>query len=300
LIGNNSQACGGFIQCEALPRFLPGDCQQLLLSFDFAQRIPLGCIVNSVVVVYIGGGTGTLPRNIALQSRGAAIVVIHTDSLLNIESFSTTDLNVSDSFLLDPSFRLVVSGGRLQIASSRVEIRCISIDVNFTLPTTTIPTTTTNSISTITATTSSITSITSSITSTITSITSTNNTTTGQSITTGSTMHDAMTDTIASAINAQLIGGIFGGIVALILIGAVIACIVARNRRKLPHQDDNSMVPAHVSSSNYGPISQSSVYDNSFLKHSPSTNYDDGAVLHNIYGTSKPTTNYDDPSILRS
>jgi beta-lactamase regulating signal transducer with metallopeptidase domain len=46
-------------------------------------------------------------------------------------------------------------------------------------------------------------------------------------------------DTQPSNDNAALIGGIVGGIVALLLVGGLIAFLVARNRRNANEQDNN-------------------------------------------------------------
>jgi hypothetical protein len=111
--------------------------------------------------------------------------------------------------------------------------------------------------------------------------------------------------------NSALIGGIVGGVVALLIVVGVIAFIVMRNRKAAnyqpPQQNDVSMVPPQASASNYGRISArpvSSHYDESFLTHSPATNYDDAGVLaNNNYGIANANanaiqTNYDDPSVL--
>jgi cytoskeletal protein RodZ len=78
-----------------------------------------------------------------------------------------------------------------------------------------------------------------------------------------------------------LIGGVVGGVVALLIVVGVIAFIVTRNRRKAANNQDQpsnrndvSMAPAQASSSNYGKINvqpASSHYDESFLTHSPSS-----------------------------
>jgi hypothetical protein len=114
--------------------------------------------------------------------------------------------------------------------------------------------------------------------------------------------------------NTALIGGIVGGVVALFLIIGLIVFIVTRNRRKVANNQDQpsnrndvSMAPAKASASNYGQISaRSNVYDESFLTHSPATNYDDAAVLAiNNYGTANANANanqnqthYDNPDVL--
>jgi predicted lipid-binding transport protein (Tim44 family) len=73
--------------------------------------------------------------------------------------------------------------------------------------------------------------------------------------------------------NIALIGGVVGGVVALLIVVGVIAFIVSRNRRKVANnqprvqQNDVSMAPAQASASNYGRISTrpaSSHYDESF------------------------------------
>jgi hypothetical protein len=113
--------------------------------------------------------------------------------------------------------------------------------------------------------------------------------------------------------NTALIGGVVGGVVALLLIiGLFFFFIVTRNRRIVAHNQDQpsnrndvSMAPAQASSSNYGKInvqSASNHYDESFLKHSPtSQNYDDAGVLANnmaLRNAKANQTNYDDPSVL--
>jgi hypothetical protein len=122
----------------------------------------------------------------------------------------------------------------------------------------------------------------------------------------------AMPATQASDDNAALIGGIVGGIAAFALIVGLIAFIVTRNRRhkadrsQPANRQDVAMAPARASSSNYsyGPISSvqqaSNVYDESFLRHSHTQNYDDAGVLTNNYGITKltTTTNYDNPAVL--
>jgi hypothetical protein len=118
-----------------------------------------------------------------------------------------------------------------------------------------------------------------------------------------------MSATQPSDDNTALIGGIVGGVVALLIVVGVIAFIImSRNRHEAQDQPSNrsdvSMVPAQASSSNYGKINvqpASNVYDESFLKHSPATqNYDDAGVLtNNNYGIANANqTNYDDPSVL--
>jgi hypothetical protein len=119
-----------------------------------------------------------------------------------------------------------------------------------------------------------------------------------------------MSTTQPSNDNAALIGGIVGGVVALLLIVGVIAFIMSRKRHHAQDQPSNrsdvSMAPTQVSSSNYGKInvqSASNDYDESFLKHSPTNqNYDDAGVLtnNNNYGivANANQTNYDDPSVL--
>jgi hypothetical protein len=93
--------------------------------------------------------------------------------------------------------------------------------------------------------------------------------------------------------NTALIGGVVGGVVALLIVVGVIAFLVSRNQRNNQYQpsnrNDTSMAPAQASSSNYGKINvqpASSHYDESFLSHSTATqHYDDAGVLtNNTYG----------------
>jgi hypothetical protein len=119
----------------------------------------------------------------------------------------------------------------------------------------------------------------------------------------------AMPGTQPSDDNIALIGGIVGGVVALLIAVGVIAFIVSRNRRKAAqdqpsNRNDVSMAPAQASSSNYGRISAqpaSNHYDESFLSHSTATqHYDDAGVLtNNTYGIANANqTNYDDSLVL--
>lgn len=118
----------------------------------------------------------------------------------------------------------------------------------------------------------------------------------------------AMTDTQSSNGNISLIGGIVGGVVALLLIVGVIAFfVVARNRRnsaRPANQNDVALASAHVraSSSHYGKFNAEPVA--SGYCSSPPSNYDDPSVLANnissnyVIVSTKPTnsTHYVDPA----
>jgi hypothetical protein len=92
--------------------------------------------------------------------------------------------------------------------------------------------------------------------------------------------------------NVALIGGIVGGVVALILIVGLISFLVMRCKRSAgsaqpANQDDVVMAPAPAPSSNYGRINSSLFSDES----ASATNYDNPSVLMS-------NSNYDDPSVL--
>jgi hypothetical protein len=100
--------------------------------------------------------------------------------------------------------------------------------------------------------------------------------------------------TQTSTDNGALIGGIVGGVFALLLIVALVVCVVARNRRKsaAPVEQggvDMASAQPRAPSSNYGKIVQAFNDDN----------YDVG-VIDNVNANTTAQTHYADPGILSS
>jgi hypothetical protein len=135
--------------------------------------------------------------------------------------------------------------------------------------------------------------------------------TTNSSAAVGSTTLGAMTDTQASNGDIALIGGIVGGVVALLLMLAFL--VVARNRlnsARPANQNDVALASAHVraSSSHYGKINaEPAASGYGSLGLSPPSGYNDPSVLANnsssnyVIVSTKPTnsTHYVDPGVLR-
>jgi hypothetical protein len=84
--------------------------------------------------------------------------------------------------------------------------------------------------------------------------------------------------------NIALIGGIVGGVVALLLIGGLVACLVARHRRSVKH--DATALPPAASKSNYGrtPTTQKQpTYDDvDAVRQRTNPNYDDVDAVRKI------------------
>jgi hypothetical protein len=96
--------------------------------------------------------------------------------------------------------------------------------------------------------------------------------------------------------NAVLIGGIVGGIVALLLIGGLIACLVARSRRRLKDHPNNDAALQSVRQS----MPNNDVRDGGTARENygavgslgPPQNYDAWSNNDNNYG--KPSANRTD------
>jgi hypothetical protein len=85
----------------------------------------------------------------------------------------------------------------------------------------------------------------------------------------------AITSTSEPDSNAALIGGIVGGIVALLLIGGLIAFLVARSRRNLNHHDNAIQITSTTpTQNNYNRIGIPKNNYNDRIQASSRQNYD--------------------------
>jgi len=99
--------------------------------------------------------------------------------------------------------------------------------------------------------------------------------------------------------NAALIGGIVGGAIALILIGALIACCVVRSRRnRRVDVDPNAQVLQSRPSSNYGNAPRRDAPPNNnysdIMAVSPPANYDAWSDSNYANSGLAESTRYDD------
>jgi hypothetical protein len=97
--------------------------------------------------------------------------------------------------------------------------------------------------------------------------------------------------------NAPLIGGIVGGVVALLLIGGLIAFLVARSRRRAKDHPNNDAALQSVrqSMTNNDVRDAARESDYGALSLGPPQNYDAWSTKDENYGKSSPNrTDYED------
>jgi hypothetical protein len=109
---------------------------------------------------------------------------------------------------------------------------------------------------------------------------------------TNATAGVATPSTEASNDNAALIGGIVGGVVALLLIGGLIAFLVARSRRREKDHPNNDAALHSVRQSMPSNDARARENDYGAISLGPPQNYDAWSTKDDNYG--KPSTNRTD------
>jgi hypothetical protein len=102
----------------------------------------------------------------------------------------------------------------------------------------------------------------------------------------------SFTDADSPDDNAALIGGIVGGIVALLLVGGLIAFLVARSRRSHNHEDNSNSNAIALPSSTTAAPSSTIIYDRVMPAISPPATV--------VYDRVVPLPENDDDNVARN